>query len=146
MLSVAIAVAASNCSTDSTPPTQELTLQQKVASAKIVPGTIANSDLERASIYMDIPSKGGYLVFKIANNDEKDQIMELVYQRFKKEFDASKEQNLKDKNLEGSRVKNIACGDWAPIGPDPNDRVYRWCCNLSTGSCARQTCDCGYCC
>jgi hypothetical protein len=144
MLTVVIAMGVSNCTTDSAEAQQQETLQQRVASAKLQPGTIANNQLEPGLIYVDIPTKG-YLALKMENNNEQEQIMDLVYLRFKEEFDGNRGQSLEDKNLD-SRAKNIACGDWTPIGPDPNDRVYRYCCNLNTGVCVRKTCDCGYCC
>lgn len=133
-----------NCSKED-PSTQD-PIKQRVTAAKIIPGPAVLQN--KAAIYIDIPTTGGYLMFEFKDEKEKEALLNEVYLRYKSEFDSSiKEIDLT--KVHGSARQNyiaIVCGEWAPINSaDPNSWVYRYCCNLSNGVCNRETNQCAYC-
>ena len=137
MLSVMLALAGANCSSDTEQTEQQPSIKERVASAKIVPGEVQEFNL--GSIYFHVPSKGGYLVFDVKNDAEKREIADEVYLRFKAEYDANTDRNLKELSLSSNSGRvHYTCGNWRPISDDPHSRVYRYCCNLDTGSCYRE--------
>jgi hypothetical protein len=148
MSAMMIAFAASNCATDS-PEGEQQTIKQRVAAAKIIPGEVAFEN-DRQAIYIDIPTKGGYVVIDVNTHAEKDLVTDEVYLRFKNEFDGRLDKNIDGRIPDNPDARSMAgsmCGSWQSISlEDPNSRVYRWCCNLSNGVCYRETCSCGYCC
>jgi hypothetical protein len=153
MLAMVVAIVASNCISDSEVIDPEPSIKQRVASAKIIPGAVVLE--ERTAIYIEIPTKNGYLVFDVRDAAESNEIAAEVYSLYRNEFN---ENNLRTLNMailkelapsDNSRTQNqhIVCGEWKPISDsDPNSAVFRWCCNLDTGFCRRETCSCGYCC
>ena len=137
VLLVMVTLSTFNCESDSTGDSK-LTIDQRVTNAKVLYGTLSN---RTGFITIDIPSTGGYLEFEVKSAAETREIARLVYERFKKEFDEA----IVD-IANGRVLDEWACGEWVPISPtDPNSKVTRNCCSLTTGVCVRQTCECGYC-
>ena len=129
VLLVMVALGTFKCESDSTGDSK-LTIEQRVANAKVLYGTLSN---RTGVITIDIPSTGGYLEFEVKSAAETKEIARLVYGRFKKEFDEA----IVD-NANGIVLDKWTCGKWVPISTtNPNYKVTRNCCNLTTGVCIK---------
>ncbi|MDW3195668.1 MAG: hypothetical protein R8G66_25045 [Cytophagales bacterium] len=124
------------------------TLEDRVNNAAIIPGEIPffndNVQLTEADLnslnhlYIAIPGKNGYLKIERDSREEKERIVELVYQRFEKEF---KEARLKG-NQEG---RTEGCTDWVSMDGSSGNSGYIRMCLLDYGVLI-ETCSCPYCC
>jgi hypothetical protein len=116
-------------------------IKEKVDAAKLIEGT-SPFDVKIKASFIDIPGKG-YLVFDPIQDEDREALFNAVYIKYKSDFDKVKKHtpaNAKVNNMQ------IVCGEWASINSgDPNSWVYRYCCNLSSGVCDRQTKECAYC-
>ncbi|MEJ7558830.1 MAG: hypothetical protein WKF66_11030 [Pedobacter sp.] len=107
------------------------TPKQRVSSAKIIPGEVKVK--KDRFIYIEVPSKKGYLEFHVDNSVEVHDLLRETKLAYKSDF---ARQNNKKSTFGWKLISKT----------DPSTAVYRVKLNKATGLYYWHSCNCAYCC